>query len=123
MWRHWGCATQKVLENVKKNFEVASDLDGYEDLRAEDQAKIVKAYEDGHVADEDIPETARKPAGEEGEDDEAEKPKKKRAPPKKKAEETDGEKPKKSRAKAKVRGISLTYGYVNLTLQPLENGR
>lgn len=69
---------------MKKTFEDATELDGYEDLRPDDQAKIVKAWQDGHVADEDIPLTARKPVDEEGE--EKEKPKKaKRAPAKKKA--------------------------------------
>ncbi|CAK5264998.1 unnamed protein product, partial [Mycena citricolor] len=81
-WRHWGCLTAKVLENVKKEHEEASELDGFEDLNEEDQERVTKAWEDGHVADEDIPESARKDGeGEEGE----EKPKKKAAPKKKKA--------------------------------------
>lgn len=67
---------------MKKTFESASDLDGYEELRAEDQAKVDKAWEDGAVADEDIPDSARKPADEDA--DEEAKPKKK-APAKKKA--------------------------------------
>ena len=58
---------------MKKSFESASDLDGYEDLRPEDQQKIDLAWEEGHVADEDIPDSARK---EESEDDEDKKPKK-----------------------------------------------
>ena len=66
---------------MKKSFESASDLDGYEELRSEDQEKIDKAWEDGEVADEDIPETARKPE-KDGDEDE-EKPKKKKAPAKK----------------------------------------
>ncbi|KAE9404479.1 zf-PARP-domain-containing protein [Gymnopus androsaceus JB14] len=59
-WRHWGCATAKVIANIKGQFPDASDVDGFEDLNEEDQAKIIKAWEDGHVADEDIPESARK---------------------------------------------------------------
>ncbi|KXN91805.1 PARP-type zinc finger-containing protein C2A9.07c [Leucoagaricus sp. SymC.cos] len=69
-WRHWGCVTPKLIENIKKNFSEASELDGFEDLNDDDKAKVLKAYEDGHVADEDIPDSARKPEGEE-------KPKKK----------------------------------------------
>ena len=80
-WRHWGCTTPKIIANMHKQFESAADLDGYEALKPEDQAKVDKAWEEGHVADEDIPETARKPEGE--------------------AEEAE-EKPKKSRKKAKV---------------------
>ncbi|KIM42150.1 hypothetical protein M413DRAFT_55852, partial [Hebeloma cylindrosporum] len=67
-WRHWGCVTPKIIANVKKSFEDASELDGYEALTPEDQARVVKAYQEGHVAEEDIPESARKPAGEEGEE-------------------------------------------------------
>ncbi len=106
-WRHWGCATKKIIENMKKNFEDASELDGYEELNPEDQAKIRQAYQEGHVAEEDIPVTARKPAGEEGEEEvDEEKPKKKRAPAKKKVADEDGEaaeKPKRARATKKVR--------------------
>lgn len=84
---------------MKKSFGEGSELDGYDDLKPEDQAKIVKAWQDGHIADEDIPDSARKPVGEDGE----EKPKKARkAPAKKKAMESDGEadeRPKKSATK------------------------
>lgn len=103
--------TKKQLENMKKAFEDPTELDGYEEIRPEDQAKVIKAWQEGHVSDEDIPESARKPAGDDGEEEveDEEKPKKKRAPAKKKAADTDGEaaeKPKKVRAtKAKVKGI------------------
>ncbi|PPQ70814.1 hypothetical protein CVT26_014058 [Gymnopilus dilepis] len=100
VWRHWGCVTPKIIENVKKKFEDASELDGFEDLREPDRARVVKAWQEGHVADEDIPESARKPEGEE------DKPKKApRKASKKKADQSDGEdaeeeKPKKSRARS-----------------------
>lgn len=91
---------------MKNSFEEASELDGYDELKEEDQAKVVKAWEEGHVADEDIPESARKEGDGEGdEDDEEDKPKKKKAAPKKKkADDEDGEveKPKRSRATKKV---------------------
>lgn len=64
--------SKKVLENAKEKISDATELDGYEELRPEDQAKLTKAFEEGHVADEDIPDSARKPAGDDGE-----KPKKK----------------------------------------------
>ena len=89
---------------MKNSFGEGSELDGYEDLRPEDQAKVIKAWQDGHVAEEDIPESARKPADEE----DAEKPKKKRAPAKKKAAESDGEaveRPKRKAGVAKVRSL------------------
>jgi len=94
---------------MKKSVQEASDLDGYDDLRPEDQATVIKAWQDGHVADEDIPDSARKPADEDGE----EKPKKtKKAAVKKKANESDGEaaeKPKKAKATAKVRTLTFKW--------------
>ena len=97
-WRHWGCVTPKILENAKKSFEDVEDLDGFEELNEEDQQKLKTAWEAGHVAEEDIPPTAKKEDGEE------EKPKK-RATKKKKEAEDDGEgeeeeeKPKKARGR------------------------
>lgn len=102
---------------MKKNFEEASELDGYEELKAEDQARVTKAWEDGHVADEDIPPSARKPEGEDGADDE-EKPKKaaKKAPAKKKAAGADDdeeaeEKPNKKASAPKVRSFYSFHSY------------
>ena len=72
---------------MKKRFQEGSELDGYDNLRPEDQAKIIKAWQDGRIPDEDIPEGARKPARADGSEDDEEKPKKsKRAPAKKKAD-------------------------------------
>lgn len=85
---------------MKKALSEASELDGYDELNPEDREKIDKAWEEGHVAEEDIPETAKKAAGED--DGEDEKPKRKKAAAKKTDEEV-GEKPKRVRApKAKV---------------------
>ena len=61
-----------------------------------------------HVAADDVPETARKPEGEEGEDEEDEKPKKRGG--KKKDEEDDGKGVFKfeyaSSARSKCKGAS-----------------
>jgi hypothetical protein len=86
-WRHWGCVTSKIISNMKVQFEDPADLDGFEDLNDDDQERIRKAYEDGHVADEDVPESARKPEADVDDDDEEddEKPKKKAAAKGKKA--------------------------------------
>ncbi|GAA5950459.1 hypothetical protein JCM3765_004555 [Sporobolomyces pararoseus] len=107
-YRHWGCVTEKVLQNLKEAFDEADEIDGFEELKEEDQEKVRKAFAEGHVDDADIPPTARKPESE-GEGDEAgeEKPKKKKAATKrKKAEAADDdeeeeEKPKKKKAPAK----------------------
>ncbi|KAI9511632.1 hypothetical protein F5148DRAFT_974860 [Russula earlei] len=101
-WRHWGCTTTTIIINMKKSFSKADDLDGFDELQPVDQEKIRKAWDDGHVADGDIPETARKPDS--GDDvNEEIKIKKKRAPPKKDVEgEGEVPKPKKARASKKV---------------------
>ncbi|ETW75824.1 hypothetical protein HETIRDRAFT_243903, partial [Heterobasidion irregulare TC 32-1] len=66
-WRHWGCVTPLIFTNMKQQFNEASELDGFDDLKEEDQERVTKAWEAGHVADEDIPETARKAEGDEEE--------------------------------------------------------
>lgn len=94
----------KVIANMKKDTEIASDLDGFEDLGEANQKKVETAYEEGHVADEDIPDSARKEeAGDDDEGADEEKPAKKARATKKKAD--DDEKPKRAArgAKAKVR--------------------
>ncbi len=75
---------------MKKSFDEADELDGFEDLSEEDQDKIRKAWEEGHVADEDIPETARKPDADDDEDG-GKKKKKGKAVKKAKDEDGDGE--------------------------------
>jgi hypothetical protein len=65
VWRHWGCVTPKIVSNLKKKFPEASELDGFDEIRSEDQDKVTKAYEDGHVAEEDVPESAKKKEGDE----------------------------------------------------------
>lgn len=57
--------TKQVLTNLKKKVSDADDLDGIETLDEEDQEKIRKAWEVGHVDDADIPDSARKPAEDE----------------------------------------------------------
>ena len=92
---------------MKKSFSEADELDGFDELRPADQDKIRKAWEDGHVADEDIPETARKAQGDDGEE---EKPKKKRAPAKK-GDEGEAAKPKKARTSKKASPSYLLLFY------------
>jgi hypothetical protein len=105
VWRHWGCVTPEVFEDMKKQFQEVSELDGYDDLRPEDQARIIKAWQDGRIPDEDIPKSARKPVDE---DDEGKPKKAKRAPAKKKATASGGDaekRPERKAAVAKVRSL------------------
>ena len=87
---------------MKKRFQEGSELDGYDNLRPEDQAKIIKAWQDGR-----IPDGARKPARADGLEDDEEKPKKsKRALAKKRADiERPQAKRKTAAANLKVRSF------------------
>ncbi|EDR04643.1 uncharacterized protein LACBIDRAFT_304351 [Laccaria bicolor S238N-H82] len=69
-WRHWGCTTPKTSESMRGYFGEPSELGGYEDLKPEDQAKVVKAWQEGKIDPADVPESARKPAAAEDEDEE-----------------------------------------------------
>jgi len=115
-WRRWGCTTKKIIENMKKSFESASELDGFDEISEANQEKLTAAWESGEVADEDIPESARKPEKDDEEEEETAKPKKRtrkkkddgddeEAKPKKrgrkKKEEDDEDEPVKKKAPAK----------------------
>lgn len=76
---------------MKNSFDEADELDGFEDLNDDDQEKIRKAWGEGKVADEDIPDTARKADGEDDEEEEEEKPKAKKGGKKKADAEKDGD--------------------------------
>lgn len=135
-WKHWGCVTPKVLEKIRGQFSDATELDGFDELTETDKSKIVKAYEEGHVADEDIPDSARKLEGEEqpkqkaagkkkaskkdedaaeGDGEQAEEKPKKKVSKKKDEDNLDGEdevvkeKPKKARNTKKACDILLIY--------------
>lgn len=44
-WRHWSCVTPSVLRNVMGTLEEkVEELDGFEDLRPEDQEKVKYAF-------------------------------------------------------------------------------
>ncbi|KAK9347072.1 hypothetical protein V1522DRAFT_402960 [Lipomyces starkeyi] len=51
-WRHWSCVTPQVIQNIKTKVEsLPEGLDGYDEISAEDQKRVVGALEEGHVAD------------------------------------------------------------------------
>ncbi|PYH42355.1 uncharacterized protein BP01DRAFT_359446 [Aspergillus saccharolyticus JOP 1030-1] len=60
-WRHWGCVTPVVIENLKEAIEELSGgdatdysaLDGFDELSEENQEKVRRALEQGHVDDAD----------------------------------------------------------------------
>lgn len=67
---------------MKEKVGEANELDGFEEVGDEFQKKIETAWEEGKVADEDVPEGAKKDAGDDDED--GGKKKRKKAAPKKK---------------------------------------
>jgi len=100
IYRHYGCTTKKVFQNMKKSFESAEDIEGFAEFTETDQEKVRVAWEKEEVAAEDIPATAVAGADDD-EDDEA--PKKKAGRPRKKQkmdydDGSDEPKPKKKAA-------------------------
>lgn len=46
-WRHWRCVTDRVMGNIEKKLEgsvIPDDIDGFEDLKPEDQAMLIEAF-------------------------------------------------------------------------------
>lgn len=115
MWRHWGCVSPKIIENVKKSFESAEDLDGFEELKEEDQEKLKTAWEVGHVAEDDIPPTAK-------DDLEEDKPKK-RASKKKKEADDDEEEEKPKKARGRKAKVGCIYSFLYNAYEPPFSGR
>ena len=53
-WKHWGCTTPQVLQNISDAIDGDLELfDGYDELPEEDQTRVSAAIEEGHIADED----------------------------------------------------------------------
>ncbi|GAB1202064.1 hypothetical protein APSETT445_000675 [Aspergillus pseudonomiae] len=57
-WRHWGCVTPRIIASLNENLGDGDEkdyeqLDGFEDLTPENQEKVKKALEQGHVDDEE----------------------------------------------------------------------
>ena len=97
--------TPQILSNIQSSAQNPTDLDGYEDLKPEDKEKVNKAWEEGKVAEADIPESAKKLQGddEKADDDTTTKGKKASA---QKAAAPDGEdRPKRARSSKKVGSI------------------
>lgn len=87
------------MENIKRTFRDIEDLDGFEELDEEDQEMLRVAWEVGHVAEEDIPSTAKRL------DDEGMGAKQKELAPEKIRANNDGEDGKPRKRKSKVRPI------------------
>ena len=53
-WKHWGCTTPNVIGHINEAIEGNLEfLDGYDELPENEQERVRKALDDGHVADED----------------------------------------------------------------------
>ncbi|KAI8059033.1 uncharacterized protein B0P05DRAFT_273729 [Gilbertella persicaria] len=55
-WRHWVCITDRVVENMKAAHEDVNELQGYSNLREEDQERIQRAWKLGKIPDLEKPE-------------------------------------------------------------------
>ncbi|KAG7009523.1 hypothetical protein G7Y79_00002g006380 [Physcia stellaris] len=53
-WRHWGCVTPTSIANMNEVIDNNFDyLDGYDELSEDVQEMVRRAFEQGHVDDED----------------------------------------------------------------------
>ncbi|EMC92692.1 hypothetical protein BAUCODRAFT_37597 [Baudoinia panamericana UAMH 10762] len=53
-WRHWGCVTPEVIHNWKDTSDGDMDrVDGFEELPDDVKDKVRRAFEQGHVDDDD----------------------------------------------------------------------
>ncbi|KIW08030.1 uncharacterized protein PV09_00974 [Verruconis gallopava] len=118
-YKHWGCVTPQVIENIKNLIEGdLSMFDGYDELPAEEQERVKRAIDQGHVDDADWRgdvelnrpgkrgyrvKTPKKNSGKKSESDEGSPTKGKKRKAKKDSEDTDDEaiSVKKERGKLK----------------------
>ncbi|KAI9344130.1 hypothetical protein BD770DRAFT_397761 [Pilaira anomala] len=57
-WRHWYCTTAKVIENMKSDFPDPSSINGWQDLREEDQERVQRAWDEGDIPENERPASA-----------------------------------------------------------------
>ncbi|KIM33089.1 hypothetical protein M408DRAFT_326744 [Serendipita vermifera MAFF 305830] len=109
-YRHYGCITKKVWQNIKAAYPSVEDVEGYDALTEDDKTKVRAAWEAEAVAPEDVPASAIANADEEeaggskkkaagrprkkqkvdhDDDSDEPKPKKKAAPRRKKKADSD----------------------------------
>ncbi len=81
----------KFIEKLKASYDEPSKIDGYGDLKEGEKEKVQRAWDEGHIPDDD-----------KGPGEAVDTGKKKAAAPRKKKADDGEEKPKRSRAKAKV---------------------
>lgn len=95
-WRHWKCTTPKVLEHLS-GLDSLEDLVGFSELHEEDQERVRKAVEEGHVSETE--------GDDEEEKKEEEKPKAKpKASKKASKKETNNEDASEEKPEPKKRG-------------------
>ncbi|KAI7900063.1 uncharacterized protein BX663DRAFT_563509 [Cokeromyces recurvatus] len=56
-WRHWTCITETVVSNMKKAVSSPEEIKGFDEIREEDQERIRRTWEEGHVPDNEQPES------------------------------------------------------------------
>jgi len=96
-YRHYGCITKKVWQNMKGVYSNVEDIEGFDVLTEGDKAKVRTAWEDEAVAAEDIP-----PSAVAGAEDDSEAPKKKPGRPRKKQKTDDDDGSDEPRPKKKA---------------------
>ncbi|KAI9486185.1 MAG: hypothetical protein EXX96DRAFT_547967 [Benjaminiella poitrasii] len=71
-WRHWTCITETVVKNMKNAISSPKDIMGYDEIREEDQERINRTWEEGHVPKNEQPEPYLEKEEDKKEDDQKE---------------------------------------------------
>ncbi|KAL0566013.1 hypothetical protein V5O48_016007, partial [Marasmius crinis-equi] len=118
-FRHWGCITDEVLAEIQQLGNL-SEVSGYNNLHADDQIRLSKAVEAGHVSTEDRQEqrernkatdeleTKKQAQAQAPKEDEKEKRERKKSKKRKETEETEPKAKKKKKAEDSSKNAATT---------------
>ncbi|KAG1041717.1 hypothetical protein G6F43_012051 [Rhizopus delemar] len=57
-WRHWACCTPQVIRNMHTALSGPEELNGWDELREDDQERIRRTWEEGKIPDNEKPDPA-----------------------------------------------------------------
>ncbi|CAO3666547.1 unnamed protein product [Rhizopus stolonifer] len=58
IWRHWTCCSDQVFENMRKAMSGPEELNGWNELREDDQERVRRGWNEGSIPDNERPDPA-----------------------------------------------------------------
>ncbi|KAG1441511.1 hypothetical protein G6F56_011449 [Rhizopus delemar] len=58
IWRHWTCCSDQVFENMRKTISGPEELNGWNELREDDQERVRRGWNEGSIPDNERPDPA-----------------------------------------------------------------